>query len=69
MKLELDPQADAMYFNLRSGAVARSKCVHDDVVLDLDAAGRILGIEILNIHRHVDRPGELHFERLEPAPR
>ena len=49
MRVEYDPQADAMYIRLREGEVADSDEIRDGVVLDFDAAGQILGIEIENL--------------------
>ncbi|MCZ7558923.1 MAG: DUF2283 domain-containing protein [Burkholderiaceae bacterium] len=57
--MEYDPQADAMYIRLREGEVADSDEIRDGVVLDFDAAGQILGIELLSASRRTDNPQEL----------
>ncbi len=59
MRVEYDPQADAMYIRLREGEVADSDEIRDGVVLDFDAAGQILGIELLSASRRTDNPQEL----------
>ena len=49
MKIEYDQQADAMYIRLRAGDVAESEEVRPGVVLDFDAQGQVLGIEMLDV--------------------
>ena len=54
MRVQYDPAADAMYIRLAEGTVADSDEVRDGVVLDYDASGRVLGIEVLNISQRTD---------------
>jgi uncharacterized protein YuzE len=51
MKLEYDPEVDSAYLTLRAGKVARSKKVSHGVVLDLDRAGDVLGIEVVSLRK------------------
>jgi uncharacterized protein YuzE len=62
MKIEYDPKADAMYIRLLVGTVAESDEVRPGVVFDFDAAGRVLGIEMLDVSKRTDNPGELAME-------
>ena len=62
MKLEYDQQADAMYIRLRQAKVAESEEVHPGVVLDFDAQGQVLGIEMLDVSQRTDNPRELAME-------
>ncbi len=62
MKIEFDPKADAMYIRLKAGTVAESDEVRPGVVLDFDAAGRVLGIEMLDVSLRTDNPRELAME-------
>jgi uncharacterized protein YuzE len=62
MKIEYDQQADAMYIRLRSGNVAESEEVRPGVVLDFDALGQVLGIEMLDVSKRTDNPRELAME-------
>jgi uncharacterized protein YuzE len=62
MKIEFDQQADAMYIRLRAGTVAESDEVRPGVVLDFDAEGRVLGIEMLDVSQRTDNPRELAME-------
>lgn len=64
MKIEYDPQADAMYIRLLSGEVTDSDEVREGVVFDYDAEGRVLGIEILDVSKRADNPREMAFEML-----
>ena len=62
MKIEYDPKADAMYIRLIAGTVFESDEVRPGVVFDLDAAGRVLGIEMLDVSQRTDNPRELVME-------
>ena len=62
MKVEYDQQADAMYIRLRGGKVIESEEVRPGVVLDFDAEGKVLGIEILDVSLRTDNPRELAME-------
>jgi len=62
MKIESDQQADAMYIRLRAGDVAESEEVRPGVVLDFDAQGQVLGIEMLDVSKRIDNPQELSME-------
>ena len=53
MRLSIDAEAEALYLKLREGKVASSKEVWDGVVLDLDEAGELLGVEILGLSRRM----------------
>ncbi len=43
-----DPQADAVYIQVGKSQIVRSVEAADDVVLDYDGNGRIVGIEVLS---------------------
>ena len=62
MKIEYDQKADAMYIRLLAGTVAESDEVRPGVVFDFDAAGRVLGIEMLDVRKRTDNPRELAME-------
>lgn len=62
MKIEYDPQADAMYIRLAAGTVVESDEVRPGVVMDLDANGRVLGIEMLGVSQRADNPREMALE-------
>lgn len=64
MKIEYDPKADAMYIRLAAGVVADSDEVRPGVVLDFDADGKVLGIEMLDVSTRTTNPREMAFEML-----
>ncbi|MEM2272358.1 MAG: DUF2283 domain-containing protein [Candidatus Bathyarchaeia archaeon] len=47
VSVEFDPKVNAMYVKLRKGKVAESEPLADNVILDLDEMGRVVGIEVL----------------------
>lgn len=51
MRLEYDPEADALYLRFKRGRVSETVEVADNVFVDLDAEGVPLGIEILFVSR------------------
>ena len=65
MKIEYDPKADAMYIRLAAGVVADSDEVRPGVVLDFDAAGKVLGIEMLSVSLRADKPHEMTVELIQ----
>ncbi len=48
MKANYDKVADAMYIEVKKGKIHKTVEVSDFVLHDLDAKGKILGIELLN---------------------
>lgn len=53
MKIEYDAQADAIYFQLREGEIAKTEQVNKYMYTDVDAEGNPLGIEILFATKHM----------------
>jgi uncharacterized protein YuzE len=53
MKTIYDPKADALYVRFADTHVTESEEVADGVVLDFDAEGRIVAIEVLDTRRHL----------------
>jgi uncharacterized protein YuzE len=47
--VEVDIEADAAYVAFRSDAVATTEEIEEGVLVDFDAAGRAVGVEILAI--------------------
>jgi uncharacterized protein YuzE len=56
MKTIYDSEADALYVRFTDTSVVESEEVADGVVLDFDAEGRIVAIELLEASKHVS-PG------------
>ena len=59
MKIEYDPKADAMYIRMRSGTAIESDEIRPGLVIDFDADGKVLGIEMLDVSLRTDNPREL----------
>ena len=51
MRLEYDPEADALYLRLKEGRVSETVEIAENVFVDLDAGGEPLGIEILFVSK------------------
>ena len=62
MKIEYDLKADAMYIRLIAGTGVDSEEVRPGVVFDFDAAGRVLGIEMLVVRQRTDNRREFAME-------
>ncbi len=56
MKFEFDPQADAVYLELTDADVHESKEVQPGIIMDYDAEGRIVGIEVLYVSKRTQLP-------------
>ncbi|MCJ2055386.1 DUF2283 domain-containing protein [Methylobacterium sp. J-048] len=65
MKSEYDPTVDALYIRLADARVIESEELRPGFIVDLDAEGRIVGVEILDASKHVAPGGEL--DRLRAA--
>ncbi len=53
-----------MYVRLAEGTVADSDEVREGVVLDYEASGKVLGIELLAVSKRADNPREMAYEVL-----
>ena len=59
MRVRVDHKADAVYLNLTDHDIAESEEVADGIVVDYDAEGRIVGLEILDASRRTGDPSVL----------
>lgn len=53
MKLKVDKENDALYFRLDESTIIESEEVQPGVVLDFNAEGIVVGLEILNLSTRV----------------
>jgi YD repeat-containing protein len=53
MKTLYDPESDALYLRFSDTRVVESEEVSEGVVLDYDAEGRIVAIELLDASKHL----------------
>jgi uncharacterized protein YuzE len=54
MKLHYDPETDSLYIDLNARPGADAQEVVDGLVVDLDAEGRPVGIDIQHASRNLD---------------
>ncbi|MBI5562449.1 MAG: DUF2283 domain-containing protein [Deltaproteobacteria bacterium] len=66
MRLKVDNESDALYFRLDESAIAESEEVEPGVILDFNAAGKAVGIELLNISARA-APEQLKMLQFETA--
>lgn len=55
MKIQYDAKQDAIYFELAKGKYNRSRKISDTVLVDEDAKGKIIGIEILEAKKNINK--------------
>ena len=67
MKIEYSKDADALYVYFREIEVAKSCEIEEGVVVDLDAQGHLIGIEILDVSKRL-KPHELANVNIENLP-
>jgi YD repeat-containing protein len=51
MRVRIDPSADAVYIDLAEREIASSEELAEGIIVDYDAEGRIVGVEILDASR------------------
>jgi len=64
MRLKVDRENDALYLRLDESAIVESEEVKPGVVLDFDANGRVVGIEMLALSLRT-QPEKLRVVQLE----
>jgi uncharacterized protein YuzE len=68
MKLHYDQETDSLYIDLNSRPSADSKEIQEGVVIDVDAKGKIVGIDIQHASEILDL-GTFEAESLPVAVR
>jgi uncharacterized protein YuzE len=66
MRLRIDTESDALYLRLDESPVLESEEVRPGIILDLNAEGKVVGIEILYLSTRV-APEQLRVLQLETA--
>ena len=67
MKIEYDPEADALYIHVREVEVAENVDIEDGVTVDLDADSHIVGLEILDASKRLS-PSDLSNIVIQKLP-
>ena len=64
MKLTIDREADALYLDLDEAPAAESEEISPGVILDYNASGKVVGIEVLYLSKRVspDKLGRMQME-------
>ena len=67
MKIEYDKEVDAAYIYLehpiKEGEAKKTVKVKEDINIDFDNKGKLLGVEILNASRHLNKKLILEAQR------
>ena len=53
MNISFDDQADALYIQFQEGKVGKTLKLQDGILMDIDSAGRVFGIEILDVSSRI----------------
>ncbi len=64
MRLKVDKESDALYFRLDESSIVESEEVQPGVVLDFNADGTVVGVEILNLSARM-KPEQLRVLQYE----
>lgn len=64
MRLKLDEKNDALYLRLDESGIVESEEVQPGVILDYDANGNVIGVELLGLSKRipVETLKKLQFE-------
>ncbi|MDO8631683.1 MAG: DUF2283 domain-containing protein [Phycisphaerales bacterium] len=62
MKATYDPASDTLTLELKPGPVAESDEDKPGIILDYDAAGNLVSIEILDASRRVEEARSMQFQ-------
>lgn len=54
MRIKVDKTNDTLYFRLDESAIVASEEVQPGVILDFDANGKVVGVEILGLSTRVE---------------
>lgn len=66
MRLKIDKENDALYFRLDESSIVESEEVESGVILDFNADGKVVGIEMLNLSSRIN-PEQLKVLQYETA--
>ena len=56
MKIEFDQTADALYIQLMEGEIEKTEEIKPRMIMDYDAIGNVLGVEVLYLSKRAELP-------------
>jgi len=59
MKISHDPEVDALYIYLLEIQAVESEEIATDIIVDFAEDGKVVGIEILNVRKHLKEISDL----------
>jgi uncharacterized protein YuzE len=62
MKIQYDAAVDAMYIQLTDKPFHKMKNINDDVNLDFDEQGNVIGIELLYVSHYADDVQQIVYQ-------
>ncbi len=62
MKVKYDKETDVLYIRLTNNSVAESDSEKPGIILDYDNEENIVGIEVLNASKKMERPLKVEYE-------
>ncbi len=51
--VQIDPQADAAYLRFTGNRIASTRSFNDRILIDVDAAGQVVGVEVLGLSTEI----------------
>jgi uncharacterized protein YuzE len=67
VKIEYDPEADALYIQIREAHPSDNIDIEDGVTVDVDEHGHIVGLEVLDATKRLS-PSDLASITIEKLP-
>ena len=62
MNIKFDKEADAIYLKLSDNKIAESDQEKPGIIIDYDAEGNIVGIELLEASKRTQNPASIIYE-------
>ena len=59
MRINYDPEVDALYMHLLEIQAVESEEIAPDIIVDFSEDGKVVGIEILNVSKHLREISDL----------
>ena len=67
MKITYDKKADAVYIYVSQAKVAKTIPVNENVIVDLDRLGKLVGVEVLSASSQMSKKSISNFAMRQPV--